>query len=133
MMIGRDESIPNQVQETDLTPDELERVMYVADQIVLSRPQGGRVTQEMLILMGRALRRYMPRGVPDAPAPAAVSSSDDQTRRASIADLPGGVICAPVEEESSGVVEPSDDGEGTRRVGDLGLTRAINLDDATRR
>lgn len=133
MMLGRDESMPNVSADADLTPGELERVLDVADAIVLSRPQGGRVTQEALILMGRAIRRYVPRGVPDAPAPAAIASSDDQTRRASIADLPGGVICEPVAEESSGVVEPSDDGEGTRRVGDLGLTRAIHLDDTTRR
>lgn len=133
MMLGRNESMPNVAAEADMSPGDRDIARAIALDILEREVHLEKVPKRLLAILARAVVRYVPGGVPDAPAPTAISSSDDQTRRASIADLPAGVICEPVEEESSGVVEPSDDGEGTRRVGDLGLTRAINLDDTTRR
>jgi hypothetical protein len=69
-------------------------------------------------LMCQAIVRYVPGGVPDAPAPTAVAAADDQTRRAvapysgsPALDFPApGVICEPIDEgDSSGVCEVSDD------------------------
>jgi len=106
MMIGRDESMPNNVRLPDLTSDERELAHRTAER-VLCALNIHRVVDEIslddLALLARAAQRYCPLPVP-VPTPLLSATPSDKTM-----PIAGGVLGVIEPEASDGVCEPSQD------------------------
>lgn len=107
MMIGRDESMPHNVRQPDLTSDERELAHRTAER-VLCALNIYRLTDEIslddLALLARAAQRYCPLPVP-VPTPILSATPSDKTM-----PVAGGVLGVIEAEASDGVCEPSHDG-----------------------
>lgn len=106
MILGRDESMLNNVRLPDLTSDERERAHQTAER-VLCALNIDRLADEIplddLVLLARAGLRYIPGPVP-VPTPIVSATPNDRTM-----PIAGGVLGTIEPESSDGVCEPSQD------------------------
>lgn len=134
MMIGRDESMPNVVRESDLSSDERDLALEAAGELlrdVAGRPPGAAagVSTATAVLLARAVLRYCPGGVPLA-TPVFVARAADRTMPACGAILGAidatGTVAGELEDTSSGIPEPSGDDIRTSQV-NFGQTGVFDI------
>lgn len=102
--------MPNLVRDPDLSSDERDEVLAIAS-LVLGTTAGTSTVSTRtadLRLLARAVLRYVPAGVP-ANVPSMVASSSDRT-------MPAGQVLGVIDENSSGVCEPTGDEDAATRA-----------------
>ena len=163
MMLGRDESMPNVDPNADMSSGDRDIARALAIDILERDVDLSKIPPRLVALMARAVVRYVPASVPES-APHAVAAADDRTRPAVTTgpehiyehgrsvltgdplpdqpytgspalDFPApGVICAPIEPESSnGVCEVSDDGSTSQNRLNLTAVYDAATHDITRK
>lgn len=119
MMMGRDESMPNNVREPDLTSEERDIARAIALDILHGNPNLGALSPKMREVLARAVMRYVPAGVP-VPAPLLVAEASDRTMPAPLPSAPdlgtGRVIGVVDPEPSDGICEATGDDDATRQA-----------------